>query len=63
VNNASVNYLLVSAFQYELTNQVDLVISRLSAIQNPTAETQQRLANLHIIRDYFISRQEEMKSR
>jgi len=60
VVNVSVNYMLKSAFQYELTNHVDLEIARLRQNASDTADAQQRLVDLCCVRDYLLARQAKL---
>ena len=60
MHNISTNYLLATAFQHELTNQLDLAIARLCRDQITDPAVAQHLAELHSIQAYLTRRIQEL---
>lgn len=59
--NESVNYYLKNAFDYEIRNNIELRIKRLSVKELDEQETDE-LKQLETVREYLLKRMGELKT-
>jgi hypothetical protein len=54
--NISVNYMLKTAFDYELRNYVDIQLMQLNNIEENTEDELTEIRTLNIIKEYLLKR-------
>ena len=59
--NYSVMYYLLTAFDYEIRNHIDLEIQRLRKLDDPSEEDVIQLDRFMIVRNYLDKRRAELK--
>lgn len=60
--NVSINYMLKTAFEYEVRNYIDIHIQELNAIDDLDEKGSDRLRELQTVKEFLLKRIGEMKS-
>lgn len=60
--NVSINYMLKTAFEYEVRNYIDIHIQELNTIDDLGEKGSDRLRELQTVKEFLLKRIGEMKS-
>lgn len=60
--NVSINYMLKTAFEYEVRNYIDIHIQELNTIDDLDEKGSDRLRELQTVKEFLLKRIGEMKS-
>jgi len=59
--NDSINYMLKTAFEYEIRNYIDIHVQELNSIDDLDEKNSDRLKELQTVKEYLLKRIGEMK--